>query len=491
VSSEDLISFINKFTGIRVAVVGDVYLDENTYGAMTGVSLEAPVPILEIHDRRYNPGAAGNVACNMAALGALPVMVGFIGADQNGVILRESLGTCGVGTTHLVVDEGRPTNTYGKLRAGAYHASSQEILRTDTPTPLPVSGATEDAIINAIGEVGPHVDAIAVVDQVSSVVTKKVLAAVVACAKKHDLITVGDSRDNAQAFKGFHVVAPNEREACAATKQTLEKIEKAGKALLKVCKNVLITRGPKGISAFSEDGAVEDVPAIASTAVDVTGAGDSVTATVTLALAAGASLHDSAAAATYAGAISVAQHGVVTVSQSELRRAILHPMAPTKLKSSQELVAIIGDLQREGKKAVWTNGCFDILHAGHVLYLQQARQAGDVLVVGMNSDSSVQRIKGAERPYVREEERAVVLAALECVDYITIFDDESTASLLEELKPQVYAKGGDYTVDTINQDERRIVDGFGGIIVLIPGMDNRSTTNLVSKIRNGAAPSEG
>jgi D-beta-D-heptose 7-phosphate kinase/D-beta-D-heptose 1-phosphate adenosyltransferase len=475
-----------RFDQKRVMVVGDIYLDENVFGLVTGVSLEAPIPIFEVHDRKHNPGAAGNAACNVAALGAQTWMVGVVGADSNADVVRKEFAVRNVDTSGVVVDPGRQTNTYGKLRAGGFNIPTQEILRTDTPTPTFISGAVEDAVIANIRARAPHVDAIVVGDQVSSTITGRVIAEIAACAKKYNLPVVGDSRKRAAKMKGFDIVVPNDREAGIAVGIDVideATLHKAGKALLESAKNALVTRGPEGITIFAENGDVIDVPINPCDVVDVTGAGDTVTAAVTLTVLAGGTLVEAAEIANAAAGVAVAQKGVVTVTRDEVARALSGTAGPAKLKTLDELKGIVRRLHDEGRRVVWTNGCFDLLHVGHITYLLKAARQGDVLVVGLNSDESVRENKGPNRPVVPEADRALVLSALECVGYVTIFSDKTTERFLEALKPDVYAKGGDYTLDTIVQAERRIVEGYGGKISIIPGVDGKSTTALIQNIR--------
>lgn len=479
------LDLLEKFDQARVLVVGDIYLDENVAGVVTGISLEAPIAVYEVHERRHNPGAAGNAACNVAALGAKTYMVGVVGADVNADIVRREFAARNVDTSGLVVDPNRPTNTYGKLHAGGHNIPTQEILRTDTPKPAFIDGETEEHVIANIRARAPEVDAIIVGDQVSSVATERVLAEVVAVAKEHNLLTVGDSRDRAGALKGFEVIVPNDREAgLGAGIDVIDEasLREAGMALLKGCKNALVTCGPKGIIVFAENGDVEVVPIIPCNVVDVTGAGDTVTAAVTLTLLAGGTPHDAAVIGNAAAGVAVSQDMVVTVSRDEVAQALAGDAAPAKLKTQEELSAIVQALREEGKTVVWTNGCFDILHTGHITYLMKAAREGDVLVVGLNSDASVRENKGPNRPVVRERDRALVLSALECVDYIVIFDGKTPMPVLEALRPDVYAKGGDYTVDTIVQEERRLVEGYGGRIAIIPGVAGQSTSAIIGKI---------
>ncbi len=474
-----------RFDRAKVLVVGDIYLDENIYGKVTGVSLEAPVPIFEVHRKLYNPGAAGNAACNVAALGATTYMVGVVGNDTNADIVRREFAIRNVDTSGLVVHPVRPTNTYGKLRAGGFNIPEQEVLRTDTPKPVFIDGDIERQVIANIEARAGSVDAIVVTDQVSSVVTTKVLETVVACARKHKLLTVGDSRSRIGEFRGFDIVVPNDREAGIGVGIDVvdeDSLHRAGAELITRCKNALVTCGPEGITLFAEDGAVEQFPTRATSVADVTGAGDTVTAAAAVAVVSGASLAEAAMIGNAAAAVAVARKGVVTVSKPELEEVLLSSGGPAKVRSLGDLKDIVRGLQSEGRTVVWTNGCFDILHVGHITYLLSTAKQGDVLVVGLNSDASVRRVKGPERPIVPEHERAMVMSAIECVDYITVFDDASPMAIISELKPDVYAKGGDYTIDTINQEERKIVEAYGGRIAIIPGVEGKSTTNIVQRI---------
>jgi len=478
---------LTRFPEVRVMVVGDIYLDEMVFGLVTEVSLEAPIPVYEVHERRYNPGAAGNAACNAAALGAKTYMVGVVGDDINAGIVRREFEVRNVDIAHLVVDPSRPTNTYGKLRAGGHNIPTQEILRTDTPKPVMITGDIEAQLVAQVKALAPHVDAILIGDQASATISEKVLDTIVTCAREHKLVTVADSRKRAGIFKGIDIVVPNDAEAgLAAGIDVVDEhsLHAAGKALLKSARNALVTRGPHGITIFASDGGIDDVPIKPVQVIDVTGAGDTVAAAVIITMSAGGTLHDAARLGNAAAGAAVAQEGVVTVSLEELKAAVLGHGGPAKVKSLAQLKPLAQRLKAQGKRVVWTNGCFDLLHVGHITYLQRARQKGDLLVVGLNSDASVRENKGPNRPVVNERDRAVVLAALECVDYVIIFDGKTPMPLLEALQPDVYAKGGDYTIDTIVQTERRLVEGYGGAIAIIPGIEGQGTTQIIDKIRD-------
>lgn len=477
-----------RFEDKRVLVVGDIYLDENVFGTVTGISLEAPIPVFEVHERKYNPGAAGNAACNVAALGAKTYMIGVVGNDPNADVVRREFAVRHVDTSGVVTDPGRPTNTYGKLRAGGHNTPTQEVLRTDTPAPVFISGTVEEQIMANIRARAVDVDAIMVGDQVSAVLTERVIAEIVACARQYNLLTVADSRKRAAAFKDFDIVTPNDREAGLATDIDVRdeaSLMRAGKALLSFARNAMVTRGPDGITIFAQDGSIETVPILPCEVIDVTGAGDTVTAAVTLTVLAGGSLCDAAFVGNAAAGVAVAQKGVVTVTRAETLRAIEGPKGPAKLKTLEELEGIVRRLQQDGKTVVWTNGCFDILHVGHITYLQKAAKLGDILVVGLNSDASVRENKGPTRPVVSEADRALVLSAMACVDYLVIFGDKTTVRFLQALQPSVYAKGGDYTLDTIVQEERHVVEAYGGRIAIIPGVEGQSTTAIIERIAQG------
>ena len=486
---------LDRFPTLRVMVVGDIYLDENVFGAVTEISLEAPIPVYEVHERRYNPGAAGNAACNVASLGAQTYMVGLIGDDNNGRIVTEEFEGRGVDCSGLVVDPERPTNTYGKLRAGGHNAPSQEILRTDTPKPVAPTGALEARLLQRIRDLAGRVDAILVGDQANAVVTPQVLDTIRDVAREHTLWTVADSRARAGIFTDFDLIVPNDVEAgLAAGVEIVDEatLQQAGEALLKQTRNVFITQGKDGITWFNREGESGNAPARAAQVVDVTGAGDTVAATAMLVLAAGGSLQQAAELGNYAAGVAVGQPGVVTVPRSALEEALTGTGRSPKVKTLDAMVAEVKRLRQEGKRVVWTNGCFDILHVGHITYLLKAHEEGDVLIVGLNSDDSVRGIKGniqgQVRPVVNENDRALVLSALCCVDYIIVFDEPTPMKALQALRPDVYVKGGDYSIDTIEQTERHFIESYGGRIAILPGVEGHSTTNIIDRVMRDELP---
>jgi D-beta-D-heptose 7-phosphate kinase/D-beta-D-heptose 1-phosphate adenosyltransferase len=264
-------------------------------------------------------------------------------------------------------------------------------------------------------------------------------------------------------------------------------VEQAGQKLLDSLKvtNVVITRGSQGMSIFTNSNHPIHLSTHHQEIYDVTGAGETVTATITAALVSGATIVEAGRLANYAAGYAVSRPGLTLVSKNDLLHQIRLELAQRdaeKVVSVDELKTIIENLKKQGKSVVWTNGCFDLIHVGHILYLEDARAQGDMLVVGLNSDESVRLLKGLNRPIVEETQRAKLLASLSCVDYVVVFSDKSPFKVIQYLQPDVYIKGGDYTIDTINQEERRLVEGYGGRIAIVPGIDGMSTTNLIQRI---------
>ena len=493
ISRNRLEELLHGFRGKRVLVVGDVYLYEYVWGRMTEISTEGPVPVVHVDSRSHAPGAAGNTAAGIAALGASAILCGVIGDDANGKILAGCLREKQVDVSPLITAPGFATNTHTKISARGYHSAPQEVLRTHTVPPGRINAATEAAVIEHVEQLAPHVDAIILVDQVSSVVTRRIVDVVRDLRTKHGVITVGDSRDHVRDMRGMDLIVPNDYEAGMAINLSLDSepaIERAGEMLMgcQNVQNVIITRGKDGMSAFSRNGGPVHLRTCAQDVFDVTGAGDTVSATTALCLLAGGSVIEAAQVGNLAAGVAVSKVGTVTVSPDEILDAHARYTglaASSKIKTVDELKGIVDALRRDGVKIAWTNGCFDILHTGHLSYLRKARQTADVLILGVSGDRCVSRLKGPGRPINKQHERAELLAEMECIDFVTIFEEDSPAEIIARLRPDVYVKGGDYTIDTINQVERRVVEGYGGRIELLGHVDGKSTTTIISKIIQG------
>jgi len=487
---ERLTELLEGFSGKRVLVVGDVYLDEYVWGRMGEISKEGPIPVIHIRERTYVPGAAGNTACGLSALGATVSLLGCIGEDTNGAILLERLKANNVSTSDLLYWRDRPTNTYSKISAGGFHSPRQEVLRVDTEPPPPVGEELEKEVLEGVLRALAQVDAVVFVDQVSSLITPKLLERVSQAARRAGVFQVGDSRERVSMLRGLDVIVPNDYEAQVATGEDTsaeEGLLRAGGKLRTEQGNqrVLITRGKQGMVVFDENGQVANLPTFALEVFDVTGAGDTVTGVATLSLLAGATAVEAAEIANLGAGVVVAKPGTATVSREEILRVYARVSAtstPEKIKSLEELEAIVGDAKREGKSVVWANGTFDIVHAGHIALLRAAKACGGVLIVGLNSDRSTRLNKGPTRPYMAELQRAQFLAEIAAVDYVTVFDELTAADAIRRLKPDVYVKGRRHTRDTIAADERKAVEDAGGTVTILSAGVDLCASDVVRRL---------
>jgi len=486
-----LSEILDGFSGKHVLVVGDIYLDEYVWGRMAEISKEGPIPVIHIRERSYVPGAAGNTACGLSALGAEVTLVGCVGDDTNSSILKQRLKAAGVDASGLVV-WGHSTNTYTKISAGGFHSPRQEVLRVDTEPPPAVSEEVQKTVTSKVLELLSGTDALVFVDQVSSVITSGLLQGATAAAHTAGALIVGDSRERVSLFRGLDLIVPNDYEAALATGEDTsveEGLIGAGEKLRREMGNqrVIITRGKRGMVVFDENDEVANLPTFALEVFDVTGAGDTVTAATTLSLLAGGSAMEAAEVANLGAGVVVAKAGTATVSREEIMRAyarLAATSAPEKVKSLDELAPVIAELKRKGRRIVWTNGTFDLVHAGHIELLRAAKTHGDVLVVGLNSDRSTRVIKGPTRPYVPELQRAQIVAEIAAVDYVTIFDDLTAAPAILRLRPDVYIKGRGYTLETLSSDERDAVKNVGGAVKMLTSRFDVSTSDFVEHLES-------
>ncbi len=478
------------FAGKRVLVIGDLYLDEYLWGDMDEISKEGPIPVIHVKTHTYCPGAAANAANGVRALGGEVFLAGVAGDDANGHILLDALRREGINIEGILIGAQASTNTYSKISAGGFHSPKQEVLRIDTQRPPPISESTALRLRDYVVGLLPQLEGIAFVDQASSVVTDRLLEDVSELALKHGVLLVGDSRERVGRFRGFNLICPNDYEASAAAgADSVDEaaLVEAGRKLLRerAHKNLIITRGKHGMMAFEGDGRVTNLPTFAQEVFDVTGAGDTVTAATCLSLLGGASLVEAAEIANLAAGVAVSKSGTVTVSLKELRAAysrISGRLPPQKIRSLEELRAIVDELRAQQKRIAWTNGCFDIVHSGHIAFLREAKRHADVLIVGINGDRSAAVLKGPVRPVLPQAERAQVIAELATVDYVTIFEEATCVQALKELRPDVYLKGRGYSLEAVNQEERQVVESYGGRIVLLAGGPDVSTSEIIQRI---------
>lgn len=476
-------SLFNRVGSIRCLVIGDLMLDEYLWGKAERISPEAPVQVVDVIREELRLGGAGNVVNNLVALGAQVAVCSVIGEDDNGRALLDDFNQRGVAVDAIFRDPARRTSR--KTRVVASH---QQIVRIDRESRDPLSAGMEERVCSWIASHGASFNVILLSDYLKGVLTPRVIETVIAAARPASIPVLVDPKGTDFArYHGATVLTPNRKEAEASAGVSIRDNESLGQAAALIMErvgleNLLITRSEEGMSLFSRNSEVVHIPTVAREVFDVSGAGDTVIASLAIGVAAGLGMAEAAGLANIAAGIAVGKLGTSTVSPAEIIDAVAltHSDSDSKIKHLDVLTAIISAEKARGKQVVFTNGCFDLLHAGHVKYLQKARRLGDLLVLGLNSDASVRRLKGEQRPLIGEDERAHILAALDCIDYVVVFDEDTPLELITALKPHILAKGGDYTVDGVVGKD--VVEAYGGRVELVSFVDGKSTTNLIERI---------
>lgn len=480
----NLTKVLYQLKGRKVLVIGDVILDEYVYGNVRRISPEAPIPLVEVYSKIYTPGGAGNVANNILVLGGEVYLIGVIGKDNNAQKLCQVLKERHINTDFLVIDAKKPTSLKSRIIA-----QGQQILRIDYEEIKALNTQIEANILETVNLKIKDVDAIIISDYGKGVITSKISKSIISSAKSLDKLVVVDPKGkDYNKYRQATFLGPNQREIEEISGRSITsevELIDVGKRLLRDLdlSYVLIKKGERGMSLIGKDGMLAHIPAITAEVYDPTGAGDTVTATLTLALAAGAGIKDAARLANFAAGVVVRKVGtaVPTLEAIEqITRSNAIAEFNLKIVNVEELEKIIAKLKERGKKIVFTNGCFDLIHVGHVRYLQEAKNLGDILIVAINSDNSTKKIKGEKRPILREEERAQIIAALESVDYVTIFSADTPNKLITNLRPDVYVKGGDYQLEKL--PETKVLESHGGKVVIVDEIKDRSTTKIINTI---------
>jgi D-beta-D-heptose 7-phosphate kinase/D-beta-D-heptose 1-phosphate adenosyltransferase len=478
-----LVAFLDGCKDREVWIFGDLMLDEYVHGPVNRISPEAPVPVVRVESVEYRMGGAANVAGQVAALGARAVLAGPIGTDWAGEKLLDLCTRAGIETRCVVPMAGHRTTR--KLRV---LGQGQQLLRLDWEEPGACPGTDLIDILEKLGA-SSRPDAIILSDYAKGAITPATVTrmARVAAALGAKVLVDPKSADFA-SYRGADILTPNLAELSLAAGRRLDRgslddIATAARALMESAglPAMVVTLSERGLMVLTADAGWHHVPPAVRRAVrDVTGAGDTVIATLATGLAAGASLPQAAEIANTAAGLAVREIGAVAIGADQIRHA-LGGQSGAKLLG-RGMLASRADLWRKaGKRIVFANGCFDILHAGHLSLLQQAAELGDVLIVAINSDESVRRLKGPERPVVAEQDRARLVAALECVDAVTLFDEDTPLAALEAVRPDVLVKGQDYVGREVVG--RELVEAGGGQVVLLPILAGRSSTSVVDKIR--------
>jgi D-beta-D-heptose 7-phosphate kinase / D-beta-D-heptose 1-phosphate adenosyltransferase len=474
--------------GRTVLCIGDLMLDDFVYGEVTRISPEAPAPVIAVQRSETNIGGAGNVARNLASLGVRCIFVGIIGEDEAGRILSESLRREPLIEARLVADASRPTTR--KVRFVSEHHSTH-LLRADWELAKPVEKDKEDALIQHVLEALPEAGAVMLSDYAKGVLTARVIRAVIDAANEARKPVIVDPKGlDYSVYRGATLITPNRQELAAATRRradTDSEIISAAEELARLVDSqaVLVTRSEDGMSLLVRGEEPVHIAAYPVKVRDVSGAGDTVAAVLAAMLAANAGFEAAMRAANAAAAVAVSKRGTATVSIPELRARIL----PAASLAAEEKVLFdwsmlderLKEWRQQGARIGFTNGCFDLLHPGHIKVLTAARGLCDRLIVGLNSDASVRRLKGEGRPVQEAHARAEVLAALEAVDLVIVFEQDTPLELLKRVRPKVLIKGGDYRLDQVVGREQ--VEADGGEVVLVDLVPGFSTTELVKRSR--------
>lgn len=464
------------FERAHILVVGDLMLDRYWHGASSRISPEAPVPVVNVAQTEDRPGGAGNVALNMAALGCRVSLVSIVGDDEAGQILYERLRVAKV-HTNLQISNTKPTIT--KLRVVS---RNQQLLRMDFEEKFDESDSSE--FPNKVQSLIGRMHALVLSDYAKGSLPD--CQALIRIAREAGVPVLVDPKGkDFTRYRGATILTPNlnEFEAVVGKCTSEQDLVDKGEALMNELdlQALLITRGEQGMTLLRHHQSELHLPARAREVFDVTGAGDTVIATLAAALSSGQTLPEATAMANLAAGIVVGKMGTATVSTPELRRAVIAEQGAERgVVTEDQLLMALDDARASGEKIVFTNGCFDIIHAGHVGYLEEARKQGDRLVLAVNSDDSIRRLKGSGRPINPLDRRMAVLAGLESVDWVVSFEEDTPERLLRRVKPDVLVKGGDYSEDQVVGNQ--IVKSYNGSVKVLSFFDNCSTTSIVNKI---------
>jgi D-beta-D-heptose 7-phosphate kinase/D-beta-D-heptose 1-phosphate adenosyltransferase len=475
-----------NFSTASILVIGDVMLDRYWFGDTGRISPEAPVPVVKIKQHDERPGGAGNVALNIAALGAKVTLLGIAGNDEAGEALKQQLTNSGV--SHEILQlEGIPTIT--KLRVISRH---QQLIRLDFEENMPAFDVT--TLIDAYKKHLGHANLVILSDYGKG--TLSCHQELIRLAKASGIpVFVDPKGHDFTIYQGATAITPNFKEfetivgICENEQAILDKAQ-LFLATYSI-QNLLLTRGERGMTLIQKDEEEIHLPAHAREVFDVTGAGDTVIAVLAAAHAAGESLPNAMKLANLAAGLVVAKLGATSVSDGELAAALQHTAeyaTSQGVVNEEQLLSAVTQARLQGKKIVFTNGCFDILHAGHVTYLQQAKQLGDYLIVAVNDDDSIKQIKGPARPINHVAQRMAVLASIGVVDLVTSFADQTPERLLKTLQPNVLVKGGDYTPDQVVGAE--IVHAYGGEVRVLGLIKDISTTLMIERITKSLITTE-
>jgi D-beta-D-heptose 7-phosphate kinase/D-beta-D-heptose 1-phosphate adenosyltransferase len=492
--STELIDLVHRLGRPRVLVVGDLMLDRYVWGDAERISQEAPVILLKADRREERLGGASSVATMLRALGAKVALAGVVGADQDGQRIRQLVDGLGIDHDAIITDAGRPSTVKERYIGRAQHRHPQQMIRVDYEDRRALDEDRVAQIWGAFRQQLGETDIVLISDYDKGVCTPSLLANLISSCRAVGLRVIADPirGHDYRKYHGCSAITPNRLEAGLATGRVLTEwpdIHEAARQLRDQLdlEAAIITLDKDGMLLRHRDGRLIHLPTRPRQVYDITGAGDMVMSVLGLALAAGADYEAAIALANVAGGLEVEKIGVATVSRDEILRdlaqtgGIAGAAVAGKLVRLDALVQEMDYRRRLGQRIAFTNGCFDVLHAGHVQYLQEARAQADLLIVGLNSDAGVRTLKGPSRPVQPLTARATVLAGLQAVDFITVFEDATPIKLIEALKPDVLVKGADYRRDQVVGAE--LVESYGGRVHLAALCPGHSTSRLIDKMR--------
>jgi D-beta-D-heptose 7-phosphate kinase/D-beta-D-heptose 1-phosphate adenosyltransferase len=475
---------LEGFSSLRVLVAGDFMLDEYLWGKVERISPEAPVAVVEVERETHTLGGAGNVVNNLVALGAQVEVLGLAGEDNPGRLLKQELIRLGVGVEGLFADPGRRTSRKTRVMG-----ASQQVVRIDRESRTPAPPAFEQAARQFLSVHMPGLHALVLSDYAKGVLTPPVLQELITQGRRLGYPVVVDPKGtDFSLYAGATVITPNRKEAELAAGASLADWDDLVRAGIRMraslgLQYLLITLGADGMLLISGEGPEVHIPTRAREVFDVSGAGDTVAALMALGLARWGDPVLSATLANIAAGVVVSKVGTAPIFRGELARELGREgtRLAEKIRPVSELRLLLSQLQARGKKVVFTNGCFDLLHSGHIKFLEASRRLGDILVVAVDSDASVRQVKGEGRPVIAADQRLRILAALSAVDYVTLFDSRQLPGLLSALKPDVLTKGSNYPEEQVAG--REIVTGYGGQVSLVPITEPTSVSDLIQRIR--------
>jgi D-beta-D-heptose 7-phosphate kinase/D-beta-D-heptose 1-phosphate adenosyltransferase len=481
-----LIETVRQFTNSKktILVIGDVMLDRYLTGNVNRISPEAPVPVVLLKQSEDRAGGAANVAANLSGLGLKTQIIGCFGEDATGLILKKIIADSGIGIDNVIFSKSRPTVSKTRVMSG-----NQQIVRIDDESAVAFNADENKQLLNSITKALDTKPAMVILsDYAKGVLSDASCKSIIDHCKKLSIPVIADpkGRDYSK-YKGAYTLTPNKKETAEACGVDINETEALLNAAEKL-KNSLdldflaVTRGEEGISLI-DNKQIQHIPATAKKVFDVSGAGDTVIATLAAGLVHGLNPHDALQLSNIAAGIVVGKVGTVPVTQAELLKTLVSEDGQSqadKICDRAQLAELVSRWKASHQKIVFTNGCFDLLHAGHVTYLEAAKKTGDKLILGLNTDRSVRALKGPTRPVVHEGDRARVLAALASVDAVILFDDDTPLLLIDAIRPDVIVKGDDYTEEQVVGGTE--VKSWGGSVKLIPLVQGRSTSNIIKKL---------